>query len=234
MFSTTTEASEFIASNHLTSQRTESYRKEYEQGAIKALSVDRFLRDEWAQEVYEFLAKEATFERIHGLYDPDERVDRETWEQADDSNRMYTFLRREGVREDVSSFRPIKYRQLKDFITSETFVDYLAEITGAALTDLQSFSASAYGHGDFLRPHTDQSGDRELAYIIYLNPTWRPEMGGALHLVGPDGDRIKYGCRHNRLMVFDVHDHEYHYIEQINEIAGDRYRYTLGGWVNGV
>jgi Rps23 Pro-64 3,4-dihydroxylase Tpa1-like proline 4-hydroxylase len=224
---------DYVSKQHLEKESKKRYISNFNKGNVKSLCIDGFLKSEVAQEVYNFLSEEATFKRIYGIYDSEEPVDREKWERVDDSDRMYTFRRQDGVRDDVSSFRPIKYRRVKDLIAGEAFIGYLEEITGTTLTDLQSFAASAYGVGDFLRPHTDQSGDRKIAYIIYLNPEWHREWGGALHIVDSDANKTEYDFCHNRLVIFDVHDHEHHYIEKIREEAGENFRYTLGGWVNG-
>lgn len=233
MFKGKPEVSDYVLSEHLTQEKKEEYRSRFDSGNIKSLCIDDFLKSDVAREVHALLSEEATFKRIYGLYGSDEPVDREQWKRAEESDRMYTFRREDGMRDDVSSFRPVKYRRLKEFLAGGAFVEYLEDVTGTALTDLQSLAASAYGVGDFLRPHTDQSGDRALAYIIYLSPAWRQEWGGALHLVDSEGKNTRYAFRHNRLVVFDVHDHKHHYIEEIQDEAGEKVRYTLGGWVNG-
>lgn len=233
MLTGTPKVSEYVLERHLEEERKKRYRERFGRGDIKSLCIDGFLKTEVAQDVYEFLSDGVVFERIYGLYGVDEPVDRDTWERADDADRMYTFSREDGMRDGVSGFRPIKYRRVRDLIGGEAFIEYLEELTGTVLTDLQSLAASAYGVGDYLRPHTDQGGDRKIAYIIYLNPEWREEWGGALHLVDAESNKTEYGFRHNRLVLFDVHDHKHHYIEEISEEAGEQLRYTLGGWVNG-
>ena len=144
---------------------------------------------------------------------------------------MFKFRKMKGVRPGVQSMNPLFFARLRDALADRRFVTFFERITGTALGETLSFSGSAYGVGDYLRPHHDSLSSRRLAYIIYLNPNWKPEFGGALHIVGHDGEEHVLEVEHNSLVVFDVMGHKYHYIADIQESAGREDRLTLGGWI---
>lgn len=42
-------------------------------------------------------------------------------------------------------------------------------------------------YADYLLCHDDKSDDRLIAFIFYLNSTWKPEWGGSLDIFDHDG-----------------------------------------------
>jgi len=55
--------------------------------------------------------------------------------------------------------------------------------------------------------HDDMQVHRRLNLILYLNPNWRPEWGGALGLYDPDGRRpVSIEPRPGRVLVFETNE----------------------------
>src|SRR2546430_13732491 len=63
------------------------------------------------------------------------------------------------------------------------FKAFFESISGMPLGWSDDFGAHAMAAGDFLRPHSDDNKDRQLALVIYLTPGWKREFGGVLRVV---------------------------------------------------
>lgn len=177
--------SQFLRADHLDAERLAGYKEAYHEGALKAIQIENILKQDVAKQLYAFMRSEAKFNRIYGLY-PDRNVLEEEWKQAADEERLYTFLRLEGVREGIRSFNPMVYTRFRGMVASNAFVEFFRMFTVDALSQLQSFAGNAYGPRDFLRPHHDVAADRKLAYIFYLNPNWQPSYGGSASSTGEE------------------------------------------------
>ena len=110
-----------------------------------------------------------------------------------------------------------------DALMSAPFVDFLRRLTGfpTLLADpsmdgggLHRSSAGGYLniHADFTAHHTNHNWQRRVNVLLYLNPEWRPEWGGALELWAADMS----GCEEriepvgNRMVVFTTAEDSFH------------------------
>ncbi len=67
--------------------------------------------------------------------------------------------------------------------------------------------------------HDPTGLNRRLNALIYLNPEWKPEWGGAFGIYDSEGQECvkKIAPLHNRLIIFDTHDYSFHgFPEAIN------------------
>ncbi|KAG5980088.1 hypothetical protein E4U55_004401 [Claviceps digitariae] len=148
---------------------------------------------------------------------------------------------------------------LRDAIYSDTFRNYISDITGCGpLSGTKTDMAiNVYTPGCFLLCHDDVIGTRKVSYILYLtdpDKPWQPEWGGALRLYPvqeyedykgdvaktplPDPTKI-IPPAWNQLSFFAVqpgesfHDvEEVYYPETQEQLARDhgRVRMAISGW----
>ena len=88
--------------------------------------------------------------------------------------------------------------------------------------------------GDFLRPHSDNNRNRQIAVVLYLSPGWDASWGGALHVVDSYGEDTTIAPDYNSLVAFDVLTDSEHYVTPITAAARTRSRLTIGGWYHRV
>jgi len=222
---------QWIQPQHLTDEALDRYHAEYESGPVPILQVSEFLRPEISAQLHALLAEEAEFEDVYVLRVPDSRVEREVWIAAEDSNRASKYSRLVDVQGGAMSFNPLTYIRLHEALADRRFVEFFERITNTPLGSLQAFGGKAFGVGDYLRPHHDQGNDRLLAFIVYVNPNWRPSYGGALNVQGVGGERLVLEAEYNSLVCFNVLGHECHYVANVEEAAGAERRLTVGGWI---
>jgi len=105
----------------------------------------------------------------------------------------------------------------------------LGQVIGAGDLDFADAQATAYWPGDFLTGHDDNVAGkgRRAAYVLGLNPEWRPEWGGLLLFHdGPRVDGVVPG--YNRLSLFGVP--QPHSVSNVVAAAA-RPRYSITGWL---
>jgi Rps23 Pro-64 3,4-dihydroxylase Tpa1-like proline 4-hydroxylase len=86
--------------------------------------------------------------------------------------------------------------------------------------------------GDCLGWHDDTFGNYRLAFVFYLTQGWKPEFGGALHMLDPRRKLTKVEAEYNSLVIFEVNPKTNHRIAPIEPAAGDRVRATISGWLH--
>ncbi len=82
---------------------------------------------------------------------------------------------------------------------------------------------SMMGRGHFLNPHIDNSHDserarwRNLNLLYYVTPEWVDDRGGDLELwpEGFDTAPVRVGCRFNRIVIMETHQHAWHSVRPI-------------------
>ena len=121
-----------------------------------------------------------------------------------------------------SAFPPLMGRVV-DELNSDAFVGWLSELTGIPnlLADptLEGGGMHQCGaggflniHADFIRHHHKTHWRRRVNLIVYLNPEWKPEWGGAIEL----WDRRMQQCvvrvppLANQAVIFNTDEHSYH------------------------
>jgi len=89
----------------------------------------------------------------------------------------------------------------------------------------------------FIRNHVDalehptKNWRRELTLILYLNPDWKEEWGGAFCINNKQGEVLeKIYPEHERLLIFRPTLHTYHSVEPVCGTAPSRKTLTLFYW----
>jgi 2-oxoglutarate-Fe(II)-dependent oxygenase superfamily protein len=113
--------------------------------------------------------------------------------------------------------------EVVDELNSDAFLDWLSEITGirGLLADdtLEGGGLHQSGRGGFLNVHTDFSHHhyrrdwrRRVNLILYLNPRWRDNWGGAIELWNRDVRECvaKVPPLLNDALIFETNDISYH------------------------
>lgn len=140
---------------------------------------------------------------------------------------------RKAVVERIRSLGPA-YQALDELIQSAEFLQQLSELTG--IPDLR-YDPHYFGGGthenlsgqdldlhiDF-NLHPETGWHRRLNLIVYLNPQWSMDWGGALELVADPHDR--HSEHHhilplfNRAVLFETTEHSWHGFSRIHFPAG--------------
>jgi Rps23 Pro-64 3,4-dihydroxylase Tpa1-like proline 4-hydroxylase len=113
-------------------------------------------------------------------------------------------------------------------------VELVSEITEIDDLEADEFlyagGISAMHKGNYLRPHLDNSHDknrdryRVLNLLYYVTPGWREEFGGNLELWdrGPKGDPRVIVSVFNRLTIMITHEASWHSVNQVLHDDGKR------------
>lgn len=110
--------------------------------------------------------------------------------------------------------------------------EFLATVTGEPGIAFADAQATAYTPGDFLTGHDDafEGKERIAAYVLGLNPVWRPEWGGLLLFHGDHGAVEGASPGFNALNLFRVG--RMHSVSEVTRAAAYR-RYSITGWLRG-
>ncbi len=116
------------------------------------------------------------------------------------------------------------------WMSGDDALAFLRAVTGAADVAFADAQATAYAPGDFLTAHDDgvAGKDRRAAYVLGLNPRWRPEWGGLL-LFHDGADRVSgFSPGFDTLDLLAVP--QVHSVSFVTRAAPNR-RYSVTGWL---
>jgi hypothetical protein len=142
------------------------------------------------------------------------------------------FLGEDGRPGGKSTYERIRalgdgYAALDDMLRSAEFLRLLGEITGidGLLYDPSYLGGGTHDnrHDAVLQAHVDfnfhplRRWQRRLNLIVYLNPDWRDEWGGALELFRDPTRTPEHviAPAFNRCVIFETHDHSWHGFSRI-------------------
>lgn len=126
--------------------------------------------------------------------------------------------------------------ELDALARSPEFLALVGRITGidALLYDPWYFGGGTHDnrHGQELDPHVDfnrhpvEGWHRRLNLIVYLNPGWQPQWGGALELHSdpraPDDRVLRVDPLHNRCVIFETTETSWHGFARIEQPPAQR------------
>ena len=122
--------------------------------------------------------------------------------------------------------------RLKKFISSETLLNFINEITGMDVSVTKELFSSRYRAGQFLSPHHDHNKGK-IGFVFSLSKGWRPQDGGLLHFMEDDYSTITKVVQpvFNRLVMFDIISRNGvpHFV---SHVAPDckKHRISVTGW----
>lgn len=141
--------------------------------------------------------------------------------------------RRKRTTRDLARM-PAEVTRLLSWMRSESMVRLWSERTGIeGLVDdstLHGGGLHVLGGGGWLNTHLDyarhpilQSYERRLNLILFLNPQWQEEWGGAFEMCNPDGRVVeRLYPSPGRLVAFETSDLSYHGTQPTRSDAPDR------------
>jgi len=114
---------------------------------------------------------------------------------------------------------------------TEAVSAWCSRVTRTEIQPHLTLMLSRYGSGSFLAPHDDASAGfaYQLAFILYLNPSWDPTWGGALRVRSKEGWETVQPIA-NRLVLFAPTSQTPHEVEPV---FGDTPRFAVSGWYLG-
>lgn len=125
----------------------------------------------------------------------------------------------------------LRIHGIDDFLNSDTFLQFVRDVSGVEDVDYADCQATAYGPCHFLTSHDDGilEKKRQLAYVINLTPFWKPDWGGALVFYDENGNISEGFLPHcNCINIFRVPAP--HAVQIVAPFAGAR-RLSITGWV---
>lgn len=190
--------------------RAETYAESFQKARpFRHVVIDGFLTDEFCDGI---CAEFPEFDPSHAI----------------DENRK---VGGKAVREKVPGLGP-SFATLDELVSGSDFLALIGQITG--IDDLH-YDPHYFGggthenrHGQDLDPHIDFNyhpitrQHRRLNLIIYLNPEWAEEWGGALqlhkdpHLDRAQDEVVTISPLKNRCVIFETTEHSWHGFERID------------------
>lgn len=220
----------WVQPQHLEERAIASYREAFGSHPARCLVSRDFLRPEVAASIHRFLSREAEFTTSYGLYSTGGYVSEEAWREAPDEDRFFRFGKLSGIRSGFQLSRNVvSFLKLRSALVDMGFKRLLEEMTGLALGDGSTPYGHRYGSEDYLRVHDDDCEDRCLTLVLYFSRSWRPEFGGALHMIDGRGNEEKLEAEYNSLVMFDVTVKAEHFIAPVRATAGEP-RLSIGCW----
>lgn len=119
-----------------------------------------------------------------------------------------------------------------DAFNSAPFLEYLKKLTGEPRIAYVDAQATRYRPGQFLTLHHDEveGAERLYAYVLNLTPTWKPQFGGQLMFVAPDGHISEaYTPCWNAFNIFKVP--QPHMVGMVTPFAPMSGRISITGWI---
>lgn len=118
-----------------------------------------------------------------------------------------------------------------DFVNSEPFLQFVTDVTGIENLDYADCQATAFGPNHFLTSHHDgiEQKNRQLAYVINLTPSWKPDWGGALVFYDGAGN-ISEGFLPHPNCINILRVPVPHSVQMVAPFAGAR-RLSITGWI---
>ena len=226
----------WIQPQHLEPAALEQYRRSYASHPARLVVIKNFLQPQVAERLSRFLATEAEFKPEYGLYSKEGAAKEEEWRHAADDERFFKYGRLVGTPlQFQTSPNALTYLQFRMTFQRPELKAFFEEISGMPLGASDDFGAHSMSTESFLRPHSDDNRNRQLALVIYLTPEWKPEYGGQLTVNHLDGEKTVVEAEYNSVIAFNVLTHETHVVERIRATNGVApQRLTIGGWYHKV
>lgn len=231
----------WIAPQHLEEDAIHSYRAAFESHPSHIARIPSFLRPEMIEKLSELVTNDADFWRVRHLYSESNRnIPEEEFKTADEENRFFEMSQmsrlrlKEGAKPGLNLLAYIKFQE---FFFDARFAAFLRALSGLNLVEPSTFIVNSLGAGDYIAGHNDVHQPRHvrrLAFILYLTPDWKPEYGGALHIISHKGEHAMWDVEYNTFAFFDVLGHKEHEVKPVLPAAHALRRISFNGWFSEV
>ena len=221
----------WIQTQHLEQPALEQYRHAFSSHPARVVWMREFLQPDIAERLSRFLQREAEFLTEYGTYSADGAVSEQQWLEAAQDDRFFRLRKLTGTSPEFRVSRnALTYVQFRQVFQRPEFREFFEAISGLPLAWSDDFGSHSMMQGDFLRPHSDDQKERQLALVIYLSPGWELRFGGVLHMVDKEGSDTVILPEYNSMVAFDVLAESQHYVTEVTSEAGPGARLTIGGW----
>jgi 2OG-Fe(II) oxygenase superfamily len=216
----------WIQPQHLEHSALEEYQQTFTTHPARMICIKNFLIPEVAQRLSNFLSKEAIFRPEFGIYSIEEAVTEEQYDAVPDVERYFRMRRMVGTHPQfMMSRNALTYVRFRQLFQHQEFKAFFETISSLPLASSEDFGSHLMLAGDFLRPHTDNNKNRQLALVLYLSPGWDRQCGGNLHFFNSHLT-IEVIPEYNSMLAFDVLVNADHEVTVID----NGMRLSIGGW----
>jgi hypothetical protein len=118
-----------------------------------------------------------------------------------------------------------------EFLNSADFLEFARDVTGMSDIAFADAQATLYKPGHFLTEHDDEveGKNRRAAYVLSFTRGWKPDWGGILEFIDPDGHVAEgYSPKFNALNLMRVP--QKHAVSYVVPWAAEG-RYSITGWL---
>ena len=222
----------WIQPQHLEDPALERYRHAFASHPARLVVIQDFLVPQVADRLSRFLVHEAAFKPEYGLYSIEGAVTEEARRQASEEDRFFRLGKLVGTSPQFqTSPNALTYLQFRMTFQRPEVKAFFETIADMPLGWSDDFGAHSMSRGDFLRPHSDDNRNRQLALVIYLTPAWQRAFGGVLRVVHKDGSFTDVEPEYNSLIAFDVLSAPAHLVSPIQGQTPEHPpRLSIGGW----
>lgn len=207
------------------------------------IQIQRLLTRPAAQRIYHCLTEETRYglavngaEEKSDLQDltPQQRQEhaKAAWRRVGINGFQFLYDRHMLSRDGEPYTDPTHYwASVTQFLNGPDFLGLMRRVTGIDQIDFADAQATLYRPGHFLTAHDDNNPgpNRLVAYVMSFTTAWRPEWGGLLEFIDPEGQvEAGYVPSFNSLRLFRVPMK--HYVSYVTPYA-QAGRYSITGWL---
>jgi Rps23 Pro-64 3,4-dihydroxylase Tpa1-like proline 4-hydroxylase len=225
---------DFISPEHISEKSQKSMSSGFSDSDIGLVRIDNFLCQETATRCQAFLTDDAEYGELHGYSNSNKpTLDKKEWLAASESERFFCYEMLEANNSNNFNFNALSFLKLRHFFESNTFKHFVQAIIQRTLGDVTPVRVHRMRTGHFLKRHSDRGRNRDIAFILYLSSNWQNADGGNLHIISQNKREHVIEPVHNRLLIFDVHQHKHHYLSEINIGTAEglhKCRLSINGW----
>lgn len=225
----------WLNENKITSSKIASYKLSLASACPKHVVIDGLFDQAQLEVVQDILQKDLNWQiqqhSYSSLYIGDDE-----WQNASEEQR---FVQRSVWQR--SEARPSIAKLFLQFLRSDEFMQFLSRIFEVELSDKHVEDPNLNSNyfrldrDDFVKQHADDSPNREVCMLLYLNKNWLPGFGGELNFQGSaDSDQpVKIAPISNRCVLFNPSSKgSEHWVDLMNhnKNSAQQYRYNVTSW----
>ena len=226
--SPTSSLGRWVQGKHLLPEAVAGLRRRFEAQPERYLVVDDFLLPERLARIREAVNRDGVMETAFKVYDSNDWVSRERFDETPDDRRFIYETIYAGPRPGQEmSPAVIEDALFRMEMGKPDFRGWLSAVTGLPAERTGRINLKKLEQEHFLRWHNDRSPGRTLCLVLYLHAEWHPDLGGRLLMQRQDGCVDALEPLFNRLILFDPCADALHAVEVMQ---GDWARLNYSAW----